>query len=58
MNLGEITGDTYVKKVDFSRAVLWKTKELSLPISIFTRILKKKVRKMRFIGKDDLMLMM
>ena len=30
MNYGKITGDTYRKDVDFSKAVLWKNREISL----------------------------
>lgn len=30
INLGTVDGDTYCKEIDFNKAVIWKTRELSL----------------------------
>lgn len=55
MNLGTFTKDTYVKKVSFSKAVLWKDRELSLPKQIINKIISTGVRKIIFIddGKGE-----
>ena len=40
VNRGWFFGDEYSKNVKFSKAVLWKDRELSLPIDIMDRIIR------------------
>lgn len=49
INRGKIENDTYIKHVRFSSAVLWKSKELSLPIEEMIKIRKNKVKKLHFV---------
>ena len=49
MNRGKFTAKTYTKYVRFSTAVLWKDRELSLPVDIIARIRSSKVKKVVFI---------
>lgn len=42
----------YIKHCDFNLAILWITKELSLPLTIFEDIRKRKVKKIRFINTN------
>lgn len=46
MNTGQIINGIYYKKVRFSEAVLWKTKQLSLPPEVFSRVIQ--CRELRF----------
>jgi hypothetical protein len=39
INKGKFIGDTYQKNVDFSKAVLWKTREISIPPDICRQML-------------------
>jgi hypothetical protein len=50
MNTGTIEGDAYIKYVDFSKAVLWKTKSLSIPPGIFDELKAKGIKTLTFIG--------
>lgn len=50
MNNGVIMGKTYVKHVDFSKAVLWKTKSLSIPPHIFEQLRKEGVEYLKYVG--------
>lgn len=52
MNYGKFIGDRYVKRVTFSKAVLWHSRQLSLREDIMDRIKAEKVKKIVFI--DDL----
>lgn len=52
MNYGIFRGDRYIKKITFSKAVLWYTRQLSLRKDIMDRIKKDGIKKMVF--KDDL----
>jgi hypothetical protein len=49
MNRGKFTVKTYTKYVRFSTAVLWKDRELSLPVDIIAMIRSRKVTKIVFI---------
>lgn len=40
INKGYFFGDGYFKQVRFSKAVLWKDKQLSLPLSIMDKVLR------------------
>jgi len=55
VNKGIFKPDKYIKHVSFSRAVLWKNRELSLPPSIMKKIEKEKIPLIRFIddGKQE-----
>lgn len=48
VNRGYFFGNTYYKQVKFSKAVLWKDKQLSLPVDIMNRILTTGIKKMVF----------
>ena len=48
INRGWFFGDEYTKNVKFSKAVLWKDRELSLPIYIMDKILKENVHTIIF----------
>ena len=52
MNYGKFIGDRYVKRVTFSKAVLWHSRQLSLREDIMDRIKAEKIKKIVFI--DDL----
>jgi len=51
MNLGSFTKDAYIKKVSFSKAVLWKDRQLSLPKEIINKIIATGIRKIIFIDE-------
>jgi len=55
VNRGEFKGDTYTKKVQFSKAVLWKNRELSLRGNIIQKIKLDGIKKIIFIdaGKKE-----
>lgn len=48
VNRGYFFGDTYYKQVKFSKAVLWKDKQLSLPVDIMDRIFDQEIKRMVF----------
>lgn len=52
MNYGIFKGDKYLKKVVFSKAVLWHTRQLSLRSDIIERIRRDGIKKIVF--QDDL----
>lgn len=49
INVGVINGDVFIKHVSFSRAVLWKTKEISLPQRVIHNLNKNEVKTVVFI---------
>jgi hypothetical protein len=49
INTGKIIDKDFVKHVTFSRAVLWKNKEISLPPHVMKTIIEKKVENVVFI---------
>lgn len=49
MNKGTFTKHYFIKYVEFSKAVLWKDKQLSLPVSTFIRIQENKTQILRFV---------
>lgn len=51
MNYGEFTKDSYIKKVSFSKAVLWKDRQLSLRKDVINQILGKGIRKIVFVDE-------
>ena len=51
MNLGSFTKEAYIKKVSFSKAVLWKDRQLSLPKEIINKIIATGIRKIIFIDE-------
>lgn len=51
MNTGTIQGDTYTKYVSFSKAVLWKDRQLSLPIPVMYALIDKQIPTMIFIDR-------
>jgi len=55
MNKGKIVGDTYIKRVSFSKAVLWRDREISLNKEIAEKLLLKKIKHIKFIdeGKGE-----
>lgn len=56
MNRGIIENNIYEKIVNFSKAVLWKDRQLSVPVDIFKQIKKEKCFEMRYIdrGKGEI----
>jgi len=52
INQGYFFADTYNKKVRFSKAVLWKDKQISLGIPIINRLMADLINTVIF--KDDL----
>lgn len=50
INKGFIKGDRYIKYIDPSMAVLWKTRELSLRPEIISNLMLSKVKEMVFIN--------
>lgn len=48
MNIGTFDAEHFTKMVNFSKAVLWHTRELSLPISTIERIQQEKIPLMIF----------
>jgi hypothetical protein len=51
INVGHFKGDTYTKYVSFNKAVLWKTREISLAPPIARRIKKEGISKIEFIDQ-------
>lgn len=51
INRGSFQNNQYVKYVDFAKAVLWKDRELSLPLEIMDKILMRETPEMVFINK-------
>ena len=51
MNYGMFTSTLYIKKVVFSKAVLWHTRQLSLREDIMDRIRKEAIKKIVFIDE-------
>lgn len=49
INYGMYYPDTYTKYVTFAKAVLWKTRELSVPVKTMNQIEEKGIKKMEFI---------
>lgn len=49
INRGKFNGDIYAKYVDFSKAVLWKDRELSVPRIVLMGINAYNSEEMRFI---------
>lgn len=56
INYGKFNGTTYAKYVDFSKAVLWKDRELSIPKFVFMGMNAYNTTEMRFIdrGKGEM----
>ena len=54
MNLGKIdyVSKTYIKYVNFSKAVLWKDRQLSLPLPVISTIEKAGIEKIIFIDNN------
>lgn len=48
INRGKIINDSYVKKVNWNSAVLWMTKEISLPVEEMVKIFRGNVKKIVF----------
>lgn len=55
INRGKIINEYYVKYVDWNKAVLWMTKEISLPIEEMKKIYDNNVKYILFIdeGKNE-----
>lgn len=55
INKGNFIGDTYKKRVSFSKAVLWKDRQISLPPSVVNEISRRNVQWVEFedIGKGE-----
>jgi len=51
MNIGAIKGKKYIKYVDFSKAVLWKDRQISLSRGAGRAIMKNNVEKIEFIDR-------
>jgi len=49
INKGKFNGDIYAKYVDFSKAVLWKDRELSVPRLVLMGMNAYNTQEMRFI---------
>lgn len=52
MNLGSFIGDTYVKRVKFSKAVLWKSREISISPMITSQFKYKNTKYVVFEDVD------
>lgn len=52
MNRGKIVDGVYIKHTNINKAVLWKSKELSLPVDVMQAIKTRNCHEMRFI--DDI----
>jgi len=48
VNKGYFFGDTYNKTVNFSKAVLWKDRELSVPLDVWERIKRDDIKVLNF----------
>ena len=55
INYGNYVGNTYTKHVKFAKAVLWKTRELSIPVKVMNQIEGRKIDRLEFIdeGKKE-----
>lgn len=51
MNYGSFSEDTYTKKVSFSKAVLWHTRQLSLRRDIIDEIKARGIKKIVFADR-------
>lgn len=51
INFGVFRGDVYIKKVVFSKAVLWKDRQLSLRADVMNRIKLEGIKKIIFIDE-------
>ena len=51
-NRGKFNGDIYAKYVDFSKAVLWKDRALSVPSFVLIGMRAYNTKEMRFIDKE------
>lgn len=56
INYGKFNGTTYAKYVDFSKAVLWKDRQLSIPKFVFMGMNAHNTTELRFIdrGKGEM----
>lgn len=56
INYGKFNGTTYAKYVDFSKAVLWKDRQLSIPKFVFMGMNAHSTTQLRFIdrGKGEM----
>ena len=55
INTGSFVDGAYIKQVNFSKAVLWKDRQLSIPLSIWEQIKKKEIKTLiyRDPGKNE-----
>lgn len=53
INKGKVVGQYYIKDVSFSKAVLWKDKQLSIPPEVYDRIRGLKEWHFRDFGKGE-----
>lgn len=49
VNLGKIENNCYIKYVDFSKAVLWKDRSLSVPPKVIVAVTTREIPTMVFI---------
>lgn len=52
MNKGKFNGTTYAKYIDFSKAVLWKDRQLSVPKFVMMGMNAYQTKEMRFIDTN------
>lgn len=52
INKGKFTDGLYVKYVSINKAVLWRDREISLPVDIIGRIKAEGIKKILFIDKS------
>ena len=51
INYGHFEGDVYIKYIDYNKAVLWMTRQISLPKAVVDRIIENKIKTIRFIDE-------
>ena len=51
-NRGKFIKDEYVKWIDFNKAVLWKTQELSIPVWVYIGIKANNTKTLRFYDPE------
>lgn len=51
INTGKVEGNTYIKIISFDKAVLWKTRELSLQPKILWGLINTGVQELKFIDR-------
>lgn len=51
INYGKFNGTVYAKYVDFSKAVLWKDRQLSIPKFVYMGMTAHSTTEMRFIDR-------